>query len=91
MQSKGIGKFRSKQFGCKKRLDLFTVDVLNGFYCNKKSPQQSWPTKIALKFFHLHENSLNFSGVVGAIVPWNFPLMLLTWKVSKRPPYLLQA
>lgn len=21
-------------------------------------------------------------GVVGAIVPWNFPLMLLTWKVS---------
>ena len=20
-------------------------------------------------------------GVVGAIVPWNFPLMLLTWKV----------
>ena len=22
-------------------------------------------------------------GVVGAIVPWNFPLMLLTWKVLK--------
>lgn len=21
------------------------------------------------------------AGVVGAIVPWNFPLMLLTWKV----------
>jgi aldehyde dehydrogenase (NAD+) len=21
-------------------------------------------------------------GVVGAIVPWNFPLMLLTWKVA---------
>ena len=21
-------------------------------------------------------------GVIGAIVPWNFPLMLLTWKVS---------
>lgn len=23
-----------------------------------------------------------FLGVVGAIVPWNFPLMLLTWKVN---------
>jgi len=34
MQSKGVGKFRSKQFGCKKRLDLLTVDVLNGFFCN---------------------------------------------------------
>jgi len=33
MQSKRVGKFRSKQFGCKKRLDLLTVDVLNGFYC----------------------------------------------------------
>ena len=22
------------------------------------------------------------AGVVGAIVPWNFPLMLLTWKVA---------
>ena len=22
------------------------------------------------------------TGVVGAIVPWNFPLMLLTWKVA---------
>lgn len=21
-------------------------------------------------------------GVIGAIVPWNFPLMLLTWKVA---------
>ena len=26
-------------------------------------------------------HSLLPSGVVGAIVPWNFPLMLLTWKV----------
>jgi len=33
MQSKGVGKFHSKQFGCKKLLDLLTVDVLNGFYC----------------------------------------------------------
>jgi len=32
MQSKGVGKFRFKQVGCKKRLDLLTVDVLNGFY-----------------------------------------------------------
>ena len=23
-----------------------------------------------------------YSGVVGAIVPWNFPLMLLTWKLA---------
>jgi len=27
------GKFRSKQFGCKKQLGLLTVNVLNGFYC----------------------------------------------------------
>jgi len=33
MQSKGLGKFHSKQFGCKKWLDLLTVNVLNGFYC----------------------------------------------------------
>jgi len=26
MQSKGVGKFRYKQFGCKKRLDLLTVE-----------------------------------------------------------------
>jgi len=29
MQSKGVGKFCFKQFGCKKRLDFLTVDVLN--------------------------------------------------------------
>lgn len=23
-----------------------------------------------------------FTGVIGAIVPWNFPLMLLTWKIA---------
>jgi len=33
MQSKGVGKFCSKQFGCNKWLDLLAVDVLNGFYC----------------------------------------------------------
>jgi len=33
MQSKGVGKFHSKQFKCNKPLDLLTVDVLNGFYC----------------------------------------------------------
>ena len=27
------------------------------------------------------KNSLNFLGVIGGIVPWNFPLMLLTWKI----------
>jgi len=32
MQSKGVGKFRSKQFRCNKWLDLLTADVLNG-YC----------------------------------------------------------
>jgi len=32
MQSKEVGKFRSKQFRGKKRLDLLTVNVLNGFY-----------------------------------------------------------
>jgi len=30
---KGVGKFRSKQFGCKKLLDLLTVNALNGLYC----------------------------------------------------------
>jgi len=33
MQSKEVGKFRSKYFRCNKRLDLFTMDVLNRFYC----------------------------------------------------------
>jgi len=36
IQSKGIGKIRSKQLGCNKRLDLLTMDVLNGFYCTNK-------------------------------------------------------
>jgi len=31
VQYKGVRKFRSKQFGCKNRLDLLTVDVLYGF------------------------------------------------------------
>jgi len=31
-QSKEVGKICSKQFGCKKQLDLLTMDVLNGFY-----------------------------------------------------------
>jgi len=31
MQTKTVGKFSSKQFGCKKRLDLLTVDILNRF------------------------------------------------------------
>ena len=32
----------------------------------------------------MDEEMRNWSsiGVVGAIVPWNFPLMLLTWKVA---------
>ena len=29
---KRVGKFRSKPFECKKRLDLLTVNVLSGFY-----------------------------------------------------------
>jgi len=33
MQSKGVKKFCSKQFGCKKRLNLLIVNVLNGFHC----------------------------------------------------------
>jgi len=35
MQSNGVGKFCSKQFGCNKQLDLLIVDVLKGFYCTK--------------------------------------------------------
>jgi len=34
MQSKVVGKFCSKQFGCNKWLDLLAVDVLNRFYCS---------------------------------------------------------
>ena len=30
-------------------------------------------------------------GVVGAIVPWNFPLMLLSWKVMQQPRVSLTA
>ena len=30
---------------------------------------------------HAYKVKLN-AGVVGAIVPWNFPLMLLVWKVA---------
>jgi len=33
MQSKGVGKFNSKQFQCKKWMDLLTIDVLNELYC----------------------------------------------------------
>ena len=29
---KGLGKFRSKQFGCIKRMDLLSVELLSGFY-----------------------------------------------------------
>ena len=25
---------------------------------------------------------MSITGVIGAIVPWNFPLMLLTWKIA---------
>jgi len=40
MQPKGVGKFCSKQFGCKERLDLFAVDALNGFYCTTLNQTQ---------------------------------------------------
>jgi len=37
MYSKGEGKFRSKQFECKKRLDLLTEDVLlKNVVCQKR-------------------------------------------------------
>ena len=29
-------RFRSKQIGCNKRLDLLTVDLLTEFHCNSK-------------------------------------------------------
>ena len=31
--NKGLGRFRSKQIGCNKRLDLLTVDLLTEFHC----------------------------------------------------------
>ena len=27
-------------------------------------------------------SNISIAGVIGAIVPWNFPLMLLTWKIA---------
>ena len=42
-----------------------------------------WPLKtgFTVNFLLIWEISLNFLGVIGGIVPWNFPLMLLTWKI----------
>jgi acyl-CoA reductase-like NAD-dependent aldehyde dehydrogenase len=44
-------------------------------------------TKIAGRTLPTHERAFTFTlrepvGVVGAIVPWNFPLLLATWKVA---------
>ena len=38
-----------------------------------------------MTFFYKKKDTLpgwESVGVIGAIVPWNFPLMLLTWKVT---------
>ncbi|HEV8311045.1 MAG TPA: aldehyde dehydrogenase family protein [Methylomirabilota bacterium] len=46
-----------------------------------------WPTKIHGETLNLREGAFNFTlrqplGVVGAIVPWNFPFLLASWKIA---------
>src|SRR5881296_1088653 len=46
-----------------------------------------WATKIHGETLQLRENAFTFTlrqpvGVVGAIVPWNFPFLLASWKIA---------
>jgi len=46
-----------------------------------------WATKIHGETIPLSGNSLNYTlrepiGVIGAITPWNFPLLLASWKIA---------
>jgi aldehyde dehydrogenase (NAD+) len=46
-----------------------------------------WATKIHGETLQLRENAFTFTlrqpvGVVGAIVPWNFPFLLSSWKIA---------
>src|SRR3970040_2357651 len=46
-----------------------------------------WTTKIHGETLKLREGAFTFTlrqplGVVGAIVPWNFPLLLRSWKIA---------
>lgn len=38
--------------------------------------------KVDIILFLFIQHCHCFTGVIGAIVPWNFPLMLLTWKIA---------
>lgn len=38
--------------------------------------------KVDIILFLFIQHRRCFTGVIGAIVPWNFPLMLLTWKIA---------
>ena len=46
-----------------------------------------WPTKVHGETLALREGAFTFTlrqpmGVVGAIVPWNFPFLLASWKIA---------
>jgi aldehyde dehydrogenase (NAD+) len=46
-----------------------------------------WPTKIHGETLNLRDGAFTFTlrqpvGVVGAIVPWNFPFLLASWKIA---------
>src|SRR2546421_5674935 len=46
-----------------------------------------WATKLHGETLQLRENAFTFTlrqpvGVVGAIVPWNFPFLLASWKIA---------
>jgi acyl-CoA reductase-like NAD-dependent aldehyde dehydrogenase len=46
-----------------------------------------WTTKIHGETLHLRDGAFTFTlrqsiGVVGAIVPWNFPFLLASWKIA---------
>ncbi|HZS44320.1 MAG TPA: aldehyde dehydrogenase family protein, partial [Blastocatellia bacterium] len=46
-----------------------------------------WATKVHGETIPLSGNSLNYTlrepiGVIGAITPWNFPLLLASWKIA---------
>jgi acyl-CoA reductase-like NAD-dependent aldehyde dehydrogenase len=48
-----------------------------------------WTTKIHGETLNLRDGAFTFTlrqplGVVGAIVPWNFPFLLASWKIAPR-------
>ncbi|EMD41319.1 hypothetical protein CERSUDRAFT_120461 [Gelatoporia subvermispora B] len=69
-----------KTFGWAKKADLsMSVDVIR-YYAG-------WADKIHGSTIETSEDKLNYTrhepiGVVGQIIPWNFPLMMMCWKIG---------